>query len=118
MFIPLTLFWPYRAISMAGLACSGAHGAIAIATTISSSGSPDSYNGHDARCYLHWWKGTRNLYFEATREVGRLHICLEATQAVVDATEGETSATRAMLFDADARVVGTVLLSEQNLFSM
>ena len=36
----------------------------------------------------------------------------------MDATEGETSTTRAMLFDADARVVGTVLLSEQNLFSM
>jgi len=35
----------------------------------------------------------------------------------VDATEGETSATRVMVFDADARVVGTVLLSGQNLFS-
>ena len=75
---------------MASLACSGAHGAVAIAPTSSSSGSPDSYNGHDARRYLYWWKGTRNLYFEATHEVGRLHICLEATQAALTIAEGET----------------------------
>ena len=96
---------------MAGLAHSGARDA-------ESTTAASSYNGYDTRRYLYWWKGTCDLYSEAIREVGHLWLCLEATQAVVDATEGETSATRAMLFDADARVVGTVLLSEQNLLSM
>jgi len=114
MFIPLTLFWPYRAISMASLACSGAHGAVAIAPTSSSSGSPDSYNGHDARRYLYWWKGTRNLYSEAIREVGHLRLRLEATLA---AAEGEISAAQDMLSDADGIVAGTVLLFKHNLFS-
>ena len=68
---------------MASLARSGARDA-------ESTAAASSYNGYDARRYLYWWKGTRNLYFEATREVGRLHICLEATQAALTIAEGET----------------------------
>ena len=94
---------------MAGLACSGAHGAVAIAPTSSSSGSPDSYNGHDARCYLHWWKGTRDLYSEAIREIVCLQLCFEVTQAALTTAEGEASTARAML-----SVAGMVLHFEHN----
>jgi len=48
----------------------------------------------------------------------RLQLCLADTQATLIAAKGETSAARAMLSDADGRVASTVLLSEQNLFSM
>ena len=65
---------------MAGLACSGSRGAASIAAASSSSSSHDPYNRDDARRYLRWWKGTRDLYFKAIREVGRLRLCLEATQ--------------------------------------
>ena len=44
-------------------------------TTVAS-----SYNGNNTWRYLRWWKGTRDLYFKAIREVGRLRLCLEATQ--------------------------------------
>ena len=77
---------------------------------------PNSYNGDDARRYLRWWKGTRDLYSEATREIVRLQLCLEATWAALIAAEGETSTAQAMLSDVDGRVAGTDLLSEQNLF--
>ncbi|RLM55989.1 polyprotein [Panicum miliaceum] len=40
----------------------------------------------------------------ATQKIGRLELYLEATQASLPAAEGETSAVRAMLADADARV--------------
>ena len=95
---------------MAGLAHSGARDA-------ESTTAASSYNGDDARHYLSWWNGTRDLYSEAIREVGHLRLCLVATQDALAVVEGETSSTRAMLPDADARVAGTILLSKQNLFS-
>ena len=95
---------------MAGLARSGARDA-------ESTAAASSYNGYDARRYLYWWKGTRDLYSETIREVGHLRLCLVATQDALAVVEGETSSTRAMLPDADARVAGTILLSKQNLFS-
>jgi len=103
---------------MAGLAaCRGVRGAES-APAASSRGSADSYNGDDARRYLHLWKGTYDLYSEATREFVHLQLCLEATQAALTAAEGETTAARAMLSASDGRVAGMVLLCEHNLFSM
>ena len=98
---------------MACLACRGARGA---ESAVPPPVPPNSYNGDDARRYLRWWKGTRDLYSEATREIVRLQLCLDATQAALIAAEGETSTARAMLSDVDGRVAGTDLLSEQNLF--
>ena len=99
---------------MAGLACRGARGAKSAAAASSSGGSGDSYNGDDARRYLRWWKGTRDLYSEATREIVRLQLCLEVTQAALTAAEGEASTARAMLSAAVGRVASTVLLFEHN----
>ena len=99
---------------MAGLSCRGARGAKSTAATSSSGGSGDSYNGDDARHYLRWCKGTRNLYSEATREIVRLQLCLEVTQAALTAAEGEASTARVMLSAADGRVAGTVILFEHN----
>ena len=95
---------------MDGLACRGARGAKSAAAASSSGSSGDSYNGDNARRYLRWWKGTLDLYSEATREIVWLQLCLEVTQAA----EGEASTTRAMLSAADGRVAGTVLLFEHN----
>ena len=99
---------------MAGLACRGARGAEFAAATNSSGGSGDSYNGYNARRYLRWWKGTRDLYSEATREIVRLQLCLEVTRAALTAAEGEASTARAMLSAVDGRVAGMVLLFEHN----
>ena len=79
MFVPLILFCSYRTICMASLACRGARGAKSAAAASSSGGSGDSYNGDDTRRYLCWWKGTRDLYSEVTREIVRLQLCLEVT---------------------------------------
>ena len=99
---------------MAGLACRCARDAKSAAAASSSGGSGDSYNGDDALRYLRWWKGTRDLYSEATREIVRLQLCLEVTQTTLTATEGEASTARAMLSAVNGRVAGTVLLFEHN----
>ena len=52
MFVPLILFYSYRTIYMAGLACRGARGAKSAAIACSSGGSDNSYNGDDAWRYL------------------------------------------------------------------
>ena len=65
---------------MAGLACRGASGAKSTAAASSSGGSGDSYNGDDAQRYLHWWKGTHDLYSEGTREIVRFQLYLEVTR--------------------------------------
>ena len=114
MFVPLILFCSYKTICMASLTCRGARGAKSAAAASSSGRSSDSYNGDDARRYLHWWKGTRDLYSEAIREIVRPQLCLEVTQAVLTTAEGEASTARAMLSAADGRVAGMVLLFEHN----
>ena len=114
MFIPLILFCSYKTICMAGLVCRGACGAKSAAAASSSGGSGDYYNADDALRYLSWWKGTRNLYSEATREIVRLQLCLEVTQTALTTAEGEASTARAMLSSTDGRVAGTVLLFKHN----
>lgn len=86
-----------------------ARDAHSVAPAGSSSNSADSYNRDDARRFLRERNETRYLYSDATRKVRWLEFCLEATQATLSAAEGETSATRAMLAHADARVAGRFL---------
>ena len=43
---------------------------------VSSSDSSDSYNGDDARSYLHEWRMAHNRYSEVTWENGQLEIHL------------------------------------------
>jgi len=80
---------------MAGLACRGARGAKSAAAASCSGGSGDSYNGDDARRYIRWWKGTRDLYSETTREIVRLKLYLEVTQDTLIVAKSEASTTRA-----------------------
>ena len=58
----------------------------------SSSDSSDSYNGDDARRYLHEWRMAQNHYSEATWENGQLEIRLRVSQAALYAAEEEASA--------------------------
>ena len=57
----------------------------------SSLDSSDSYNGDDARRYLHEWRMAQNPYFEATWENGQLEIRLGISQAILHTAEEEAS---------------------------
>ena len=72
----------------------------------SSSDSSDSYNGDDARCYLHEWRMAQNRYSEVTWENDQLEIRLGVSQAALHAAEEEASAVRAWLAESDVMVVG------------
>lgn len=85
-----------------------AHAALAASAISSSFGSVNSYNGDDARRFLCQLNKTRSLYSEATRHAGHLESRLEATQAALPASEGETSTARKILSAADSRVAGNV----------
>ena len=63
----------------------------ASSTSTSSSDSSDSYNGDDARRFLHEWRMAQNHYSEVTWENGQLEICLGVSQAALHAAEEEAS---------------------------
>ena len=58
----------------------------------SSSDSSDSYNGNDARRYLHEWRMAQNRYSEVTWENGQLEIRLGVSQTALHVAEEEASA--------------------------
>ena len=72
----------------------------------SSADSFDSYNGDNARRYLHEWRMAQNRYSEATWENGQLEIHLGVSQATLHVAEEEASAVRARLAESDAMVAG------------
>ena len=72
----------------------------------SSSDSSDSYNGDDARRYLHEWRMAQNHYSEVTWENGQLEIRLRVSQAALHMAEEEASAVQARLAESDAMVAG------------
>ena len=72
----------------------------------SSSDSSDSYNGDDARRYLHEWRMAQNCYSEVTWENDQLEICLGVSQATLHVAEEEASAVRVRLAKSDAMVAG------------
>ena len=74
----------------------------------SSSDCSDSYNGGDARCYLHEWRMAQNRYSEATWENGQLEIHPGVSQAALHAAEEEASAVRVRLAESDAMVAGEI----------
>ena len=69
----------------------------------SSSDSSYSYNGDDARCYLHEWRMAQNCYSEATWENSQLEIRLGVSQAALHTAKEEDSAVQARLAESDAR---------------
>ena len=72
----------------------------------SSLDSSDSYNGDDARRYLHEWRMAQNRYSEVTWENDQLEIRLGVSQAALHAAEEEASAVRVRLAESDAMVAG------------
>ena len=80
----------------------------------SSLDSSDSYNGDNARRYLHQWRMAQNRYSEVTWETGQLEIHLGVSQAALHAAEEEANAARARLAKSDAVVAGTISL--RNVF--
>ena len=81
---------------------------IASSTPASLSHSSDSYNGDDARRYLHEWRMAQNHYSKATWENGQLEIRLGVSQAALHMAEEEASAVQARLAKSDATVVGKI----------
>ena len=63
-----------------------------MASAASSSDSSDSYNGDDARCYLHEQNEVMGHHWVATRETKCLEAVLNASQTTLAAVEGESSA--------------------------
>lgn len=53
------------------------------------------------------------MYSEATCEVGKLELCLDAIQTALSTSEGETIFARVETVDAQARVIGKI--SAKNL---
>ena len=78
----------------------------ASSTLASSSDSFDSYNGDDARRFLHEWRMAQNRYAEATWENGQLEICLGVSQAALHAAEEEANTIRARLAKSDTATAG------------
>ena len=81
--------------SLCPLSRAGGPSDAASSVPASSSDSSDSYNGDDARRYLHEWRMAQNRYSEATWENGQLEIRLGVSQAALHAAEEEASAVRA-----------------------
>ena len=82
----------------------------------SSLDSSDSYNGDDARCYLHEWRMAQDRYSEATWENGQLEICLRVSQAALHAAEEEASIVRAWLAESDTTVIGKTNLRDASIW--
>ena len=72
----------------------------------SLSDSSNSYNGNDARRYLHEWRMAQNCYSEVTWENGQLEIRLGVSQATLCVAKEEASAVRAQLAESNATVAG------------
>lgn len=114
MIISTDFSWSCRAISHigAGHPVTGPSGAAQDAESAtlaeSSDDSSDSYNGDDARHYLHERNEAMDRYSEATRENWRLELALSASQAALAAVEGEIGAVRAKLAESDARIAGKI----------
>ena len=80
----------------------------------SSSGSSNSYDGDDARCFFREWRAAEDRYSEAIRNNGQLEIRLGVLQATLNAMEEETNAVRAWLAESNTAVVGK--MSSMNVF--
>ena len=72
----------------------------------SSSGSSNSYDGNDARCFFREWRAAEDRYSEVIWNNGQLEIHLGVFQAALNAAEEEASAVQARLAESDTTVVG------------
>ena len=72
----------------------------------SLSGSSNSYDGDDARCFFREWRVAEDHYSKAISNNGQLEIHLGVLQAALNAVEEETNVVRAWLAESDAVVAG------------
>jgi hypothetical protein len=59
---------------------------------------------------IHERREARNLYSEATLQVGRLKQCLDAVKTALSASEEETNVAQMRVDEAHARVAGKISL--------
>ena len=72
----------------------------------SSSGSSNSYDGDDARCFFREWRVAKDRYSKAIQNNGQLEIRLGVFQVALNVAEEEASVVRARLAESDAAVAG------------
>ena len=76
----------------------------------SSSYDSESYDGQDVWNLIHKRREAGNIYSEATHEVGRLKLCLEAIKIALSASEEETNVVQMRDDEAHARAAGKISL--------
>ena len=72
----------------------------------SSSGSSNSYDGDDARCFFREWRVAEDRYSKVIRNNGQLEVRLGVLQVSLNAAKEEANAIRAGLAKSDAIVAG------------
>ena len=77
---------------------------------VSSSSSSKSYDSQDVRNLICERREARNLYSEATREVGRLALCLDTVKIALSTSKEETNIARMRADEAHVRVAGKISL--------
>ena len=83
--------------SLRPLSRAGGPSDAASSVPASSLDCSNSYNGDNARHYLHEWRMAQNRYSEATWENDQLEIRLGVSQAALHAAEEEASTIRVRL---------------------
>ena len=83
-----------------------------VSSSLSSSSSSDSesYDGQDVWNLIRERREARNLYSEATREVGRLELCHDVVKIAFSASEEETNVAQMRANEAHARAAGKMSL--------
>ena len=75
-----------------------------------SSSSSESYDSQDVQNLIYERREAKNLYSEATREVGRLKLCLDAIKTALSASEEDTNVAQMRANEAHARAAGKISL--------
>ena len=73
-----------------------------------SSSSSESYDSQDVQNLIYERREAGNLYSEATREVGRLKLYLDAVKIALSATKEETNVAQMRADEAHARAAGKI----------
>ena len=85
-----------------------------VGSMVSSSSSFES--GQDIRNLIRERREAKNLYSEATLEVGRLEQCLDAIKIALSASEEETNVAQMRANEAHARAVGKISLKSFSFY--
>ena len=83
---------------------------------VSSSSSSSSESGQDIQNLIHERREAGNLYFEATLEVGRLKLCLDAVKLALSVSEEETNVAQMRADEAHARAARKISLKSLSFY--